>query len=304
MRFSGRCVRGFALGEDTSVDALVAAKLAEGGYPNVAAYQKAKGLPVDGVAGHDTLVAMGYGYLYDLAGRGLLKAGQTQLDTKRTPLTPEQAAQALSVGYQTVTGSVPTPEVLALLIAQTGHETTNWKDISNYAFGGVKDFGNNPYVQALLTGEGNPPKHYVLPFAAYRTPEEGATAYIRTLKARPPWWAGLQSGNPETFVAALRSIPHRAYFTGNTRDYLTSVQSRAAQFADLARAYARQLAPGAVLTPYVLWPAMPPRRALHAPTSSSREHTIFVLSAVAVATAAGYAVYRWQSPRNLRFAAI
>ena len=219
---------------NASVDDLVAAKLAEGGYPNVSAYQKVNGLFVDGVAGHDTLTAMGFGYLFDLAGRGMLSPGQTQLNAKNTPLTPEEAAQALSAGYQSVMSEAPTPEILALLLAQSGHETADWQKIPNYAFGGIKASSGNKYVQAFVTPEGNPSKLYVLAFAAYPSTAEGAEAYIRTLKSRSNWWNGLQTGTPEGLVAGLTVQPY-AYFTGSAAKYLTSVQRRFDQYTDLAK---------------------------------------------------------------------
>jgi hypothetical protein len=282
IRRRGLPVRGFALGDDGSVDELVAAKLAEEGLSSVSDYQRAHSLSVDGVAGHDTLTAMGYGYLFDLAGRGMLSPGQTQLETKNTPLTPEQAADALSAGYQEVTGEVPTPEVLALLLAQSGHETADWQKLPNYAFGGVKATSSTPYVQAFVTPEGDPPKRYVLAFAAYPNAAEGAAAYIRTLRARAPWWEGLQSGVPETFVSALRSIPGAFYFTGSPTDYLASMQSRVGRFADLAQSYARRIAPKGGSTPTVY----APRRLVRAATSSG---AIFVVGALAITAAVGYA---------------
>jgi hypothetical protein len=242
IRFNGRPVRGFALSAaDDDIDAIVAAKLAEGGYATVSDYQRANGLSVDGVAGHDTLTAMGYGYLFDLAGQGKLKEGQTQLGTKRTPLTPEQAAEALSAGYQAITGNAPTPEVLALLIAQSGYETSNWRDIPNYNFGGIKATGDNPYVQALV--DGNPGNRHVYAFAAYPSAAEGAKAYVGLLNAhgREPWWAGLQTGDPETYVNALLSIPGAHYFEGNSANYLASIRAKVVQFANLAQQYARKL---------------------------------------------------------------
>jgi hypothetical protein len=239
VRLGGRPVCGFSLGvDDSDVDSLVAAKLAEGGYSDVSAYQRAKGLAVDGVAGHDTLTAMGYGYLYDLAGQGKLKPGQTQLDTKKTPLTPEKAAQALSTGYQAIAGTAPTPEILALLIAQSASETTNWRDISNYNFAGIKASPGDKYVQAMV--DGNRGNRHVYAFAAYKTPAEGAEKYISLLKAhgREPWWEGLQTGDPETYVNALVSIPGAHYFEAPTEKYLASVRAGVARFADLARQYA------------------------------------------------------------------
>ncbi len=246
IRFGGRSVRGFALSDGDDVDSLVAAKLAEGGYADVSAYQAANGLSVDGVAGHDTLTKMGYGYLYDLTGQGKLQEGQTQLDTKKTPLTPEQAAQALSAGYQAIQGTPPTPEVLALLIAQSGNETGDWRSISNYNFGGVKATSGNKYVQAMV--DGNPGNRHVYAFAAYPTAAEGAKAYLDVLNYRPAWWTGLHSGDPETYVNALVSIPGAHYFEAPTSDYLAAVQQRFAKYIDLARQYARQLSASDVAT--------------------------------------------------------
>lgn len=295
IRLGGRPVRGFALGDDGSVDDLVAAKLAEGGYADVSAYQAAKGLAVDGVAGHDTLTAMGLGYLFDLAGRGMLSAGQTQLETKNTPLTPEQAAEALSAAYQAVAGNVPTSDVLALLLAQSGHETADWQKLPNYAFGGVKATSGTPYVQAFVTPEGDPPKHYVLAFAAYPSAEAGAEAYVRTLEARAPWWQGLHSGVPETFVDALRSIPGALYFTGNQDDYLASLRARVDRFSDLAKSYARQLPTAAIdvvtrMTAPVVTRVRQATARMVRP--SSKTTTAVVVGTMVLTAAAAYAISR------------
>lgn len=278
VRLGGRVVCGFSLGaaDDTDVDSLVAAKLAEGGYPDVSAYQRANNLAVDGVAGHDTLTAMGYGYLYDLAGQGKLKPGQIQIPTKKTPLTPEEAAQALSAGYQSITGFAPTHEILALLIAQSAIETANWRDISNYNFAGIKASPGDKYVQAMV--DGNRGNRHVYAFAAYQTPAEGAEKYISLLKAhgREPWWEGLQTGDPETYVNALVSIPGAHYFEAPTENYLASVRAGVARFADLARQYARQLpASGAAdvfykeTAPLDVIAQMTSKEALHAPVKAA-----------------------------------
>ena len=223
----------------TDVSSQVAAKLAELGYPTVLAFQQAKGLSADGVAGQNTLKALGLGDLFKLS----LGPGQTQLDTKNTPLTPAQAAQALSAGYQAVTGAPPTPQVLGLLMAQSGTETGNWSKLPNYNFGGIKMTSGTPFVQAFITpeGAGAAQKLYVLGFAAYQNAADGAAAYIRVLKARAPWWTGLQSGVPSTYVDSLVSIPNAHYFTADPAAYLAALNAKLAQFADLAKEYARQL---------------------------------------------------------------
>lgn len=214
----------------------VTAKLAELGYQDVATFQRANRLSVDGVAGHDTLVALGLGYLFKL----ILNQGQTQLDAKNTPLTPDGAVQALSAGYQAVAGQTPTSAVLDLLMAQSGLETGNWAKLPNYNFGGIKMTSSTPYVQAFITpeGSGSSQKLYVLGFAAYQSAADGAAAYVRVLHARTSWWVGLQSGVPETYVDSLVSIPEEHYFTGDPTAYLASVKAKIAQFADLVQRYA------------------------------------------------------------------
>ena len=214
----------------------VAAKLAELGYPDVATFQRANKLTVDGNAGHDTLTAMGLGYLFKLD----LSPGQTQLDTKNTPLTPEQAAQALSAGYQAVAGQVPTQAVLGLLMAQSGLETGNWAKLPNYNFGGIKMTSSTPYVQSFITpeGAGASQRLYVLGFAAYKSAADGAAAYVLVIKERAQWWAGLQSGVPETYVDSLVSIPGEHYFTGDPAAYLASMKAKVTQFASVVQKYA------------------------------------------------------------------
>jgi len=214
----------------------VAAKLAELGFTSVAAFQQANGLTADGVAGHDTLTAMGLGSLYQLS----LSPGQAQLDAKNTPLTLDQAAQALADGYRQVAGQPPVAAVLELLLAQSGLETGNWTKLPNYNFGGIKMTSSTPYVQAFITpeGAGAAQKLYVLGFAAYESAADGAAAYLRVLQARTVWWTGLQSGDPETYVNALVSIPGEHYFTGDPAAYLASVKAKATQFAELAQKYA------------------------------------------------------------------
>jgi len=212
------------------ISSQVAARLAELGYASVAAFQQDNGLAVDGNAGHDTLTAMGLGYLFQLS----LSPGQTQLNTKNTPLTPAEAAQALRDGYQEVAGEAAPSSVLELLLAQSSLETSNWTRLPNYNFGGIKMTPSTPYVQSFITpeGAGAAQKLYVLGFAAYLSAEGGAAAYVRVLKARNAWWEGLQSGDPETYVTALVSIPGAHYFTGDPAAYLADIKAKMAAYAD------------------------------------------------------------------------
>jgi hypothetical protein len=206
----------------------VAAKLVDLGFQDVATFQRANGLSPDGVAGHDTLVAMGLGSLFQLA----LGADQTQLDVKNTPLSVQEAAQALCDGYAAVASQKPASAVLGLLMAQSALETAQWQRLPNYNFGGIKATSGAPFVQAFITpeGAGAAQKLYVLGFAAYQSAVDGAAAYVRVLHARAAWWAGLQTGDAVAYVASLVSIPGAHYFTGDPAAYLASVKAGQKRF--------------------------------------------------------------------------
>lgn len=209
----------------------VTERLAELGYPDVKSFQAASGLTADGVAGHDTLTAMGLGDLFKLP----LGQGQTQLPVKNTPLSAEEAAQTLSQAFQ---GPV-SAEILALLMAQTAHETADWTRLPNYNFGGIKMQVTDPYVQAFISpeGAGAAERLYVSGFAAYTSALDGAAAYVRVLASRTSWWQGLLTGTPEGLVAGLSTKPF-AYFTGDPAAYLVSVRARFEKYLELAQQYA------------------------------------------------------------------
>ncbi len=152
----------------------------------------------------------------------------TELPRKQTTLTPAQAISALATGYRRVTGKPPSYPILFLLTGQSAFETGNWTSMSNYAMAGVKATASDPYYQVLMTTEGYGASAVRVPqkFAAYRSPEDGAEAYIRLLKRRSHWWKALQTGSVTKYVTALTSPPLK-YFTGNPADYVKGIPQRA-----------------------------------------------------------------------------
>jgi len=176
---------------------------------------------------------------------GATVLGGTRIPDKLTPLTPEQAAQALATAYQRVTGKVADQRVLGLLIGQTALETGNWKSLHNYGFGNVKATASDPYYAGfrcweVVNGEKvwYEADHPACQFAAHLTAADGAEHYVRILQRRPHWWAGLESRTVPGFVAGLTTRP--AYFTADPGTYERVLSERMGQYADQAVKYAGQ----------------------------------------------------------------
>jgi peptidoglycan hydrolase-like protein with peptidoglycan-binding domain len=215
------------------------------GHKTVAAirqFQAAHGLSANGVPDPATLAALGFVGATSLSGGGSTSsppaANQVVLPSKNTPLSPEDAAKALNAGYKKVTGKIPTPETLSLLMGQTALETGNWQKMPNFNFGGVKAQSSDPYVQVFKTEEViNGVKQLLdLKFAAYTSAVEGAAGYVRVLLSRPHWAAGLNSGDAAAFVKGLSTAP--AYFTADPMQYLAGLQSRVSAYLATAEKYA------------------------------------------------------------------
>lgn len=161
----------------------------------------------------------------------------TELSAKRTPVTPEQAAAYLAQAYRTVAAKPPTRSVLSLLVAQWALETANGRSMWRYNFGNKKYSSRDEHFQ-YLTGcfeyvqgvrETYGARHPSCKFAAYTSPQAGATAFVALLARRAHWWAGLHSGSSAGFVAGLTTRP--AYFTSGADKYRAGLDSRAARFA-------------------------------------------------------------------------
>ncbi len=215
----------------------------------VKAFQNAKGLAADGVIGPMTLTALGLNGPTSNASVPVPPSSNLppgEVPNKMTPLSPAQAAQAISDGYLLVTRKRPNPVILALLIAQSALETGNWASIHNYNFGNKKWSSSDRNWQffrcsEIVTVDGvkkevfYDPPHPACKFAAYGSAAEGAAAFIRLLQSRPHWWSGLQSGTVDGFIAGLTTKP--AYFTANPTTYRNTLAERMNKYAALAAQY-------------------------------------------------------------------
>lgn len=160
-----------------------------------------------------------------------------------TPITPDEATRAMSVAYREVTGKVPTPEILGLLIGQWALETGNGKSVHNYNFGNKKASGADDYQFFRCSEVENgvevfyDPPHPACKFAAYPNATAGARAFIELLKRRPHWWKGLHTGTVPGFIEGLTTAP--AYFTASPSHYQKVLGERMRNYADLALKYSK-----------------------------------------------------------------
>lgn len=170
--------------------------------------------------------------------------GAETLPDKLTPLTADQAAKALSDAYKYVVGHKPSAVILGLMLGQWALETGNGNSIHNFNYGNGKGTSNSTYVQFFRCSEivggvevfYNPPAPECR-FAAYRSAEDGAIAFIRLLKSRENWWKGLHTGTVDGFVKGLSTQPY-AYFTANVDLYRRVLGERAGKYAAVAKKYA------------------------------------------------------------------
>lgn len=157
-----------------------------------------------------------------------------------TPLSRDDASRAFLTAYQQLTGKLPTPAVLALLLAQSAFETGHWKSLHNFNFGNAKAGPGYPLMTQFHCSEVDAlgVEHFYDPpdphcnFRAYDNAAAGALDYLKVLQNRPHWWQGLHTEDPSAFVDALATPPK--YFTGNPAVYKRSVVSLFQSFFPLA----------------------------------------------------------------------
>lgn len=164
------------------------------------------------------------------------------VDNQLTQLAPTEAAGALSDGYLKVTGRRPTWAILLLLIAQSALETGNWQFIHNFNFGNVRGESPDGLYTSFKAGEVENGKEVTLEagdprnkFRAYRTAADGAADYIRALRDKPHWWAGLHTGTIDGFIKGLTTYP--AYFTANATRYAHEMEAVSTKYLSLAKLY-------------------------------------------------------------------
>lgn len=159
----------------------------------------------------------------------------------KTPLTRTQARDAVRSAFLTLFGRAPENRELAILLAQSEHESGAWLAMWNYNWAGIKGAGDAGTVHLMTTeGHGASARRVREPFRAYSSAAAGCVDWLKML-ARPRYAACLdaaRAGDAHGFVDALRpdlfGRGKLGYFTGDIRTYRAIV-------ADLAERWMRDL---------------------------------------------------------------
>jgi len=151
----------------------------------------------------------------------------------RTPLSGQEAADALEAAWTQAHGTPPSPGTLSILVGQWAHETGRGASMLNFNFGGIKGTGPSGASTVYRTREGFGPDEVQVQdrFRAYASAEEGAGDYLSLLERRyPQALRAAERGDPAGFVQALKS---NGYFTGDPAAYTKSVTGLAQQALSL-----------------------------------------------------------------------
>ena len=156
-------------------------------------------------------------------------ATPTLVPAARTPLSGDQAAEALRGAWTSVHGEPPSDETLSILVGQWAHETGRGASMLNFNFGGIKGTGPSGLSTSASTREGfgAGATRVSAQFRAYGSAEEGARDYVSLLARRyPDAVQAAGRGDAKGFVQGLKA---RGYFTDDEGAYSKSVQSLAAR---------------------------------------------------------------------------
>jgi len=153
-----------------------------------------------------------------------------KVDPKLTPYDPHEIFQALERAFKILFDAYPTDEALALLAAQSRHETARWQKMWNNNFGGLKSNGRTDYTM-LRTFEDTPNgRVYVRhPFRAYPTITTGASDYLAFLGTDSNGdgknrygkaWDRALAGDVKGFAEELKKA---RYYTAPLVDYMIAL---------------------------------------------------------------------------------
>lgn len=153
-----------------------------------------------------------------------------EVSPRKTQLTRAAARAAIEGAFAQVFGRSPERHELAVLLAQSEHESGAWLAMWNFNFAGVKAYrpwvdqpGHDHVMLRTREGHGAETREVREPFRAFATAELGAADWLATLNRYWPAALGeARSGSPRGFVEALVRGA-RKYFTGAPEAYAASV---------------------------------------------------------------------------------
>jgi hypothetical protein len=144
-----------------------------------------------------------------------------------TPITATELASALVAAWRSLFGHVPSRRSILVLLAQSAHETAEWRAVHCFNIGNVKSIEGDGYdytyfrCRERIDGRDVylEPPHPATRFRAFRTLAEGTIDHLAFLKGRRRWaraWEAIERGSPAEFAVALKTA---GYYTDPVEVY-------------------------------------------------------------------------------------
>lgn len=148
-----------------------------------------------------------------------------------TPLTTDELIDCTADGYSVVMGADPSPQCLAVLVAQMCLETGNGQKLHRYNVGNVKwspdwdGLWTQFRCSEVISGKvvWFDPPNIATTFRAFATGPQGCGKQVEFLATRDRYkfaWHQIQQGKAD---AAVRELAKAGYFTANVDAYARTV---------------------------------------------------------------------------------
>lgn len=158
---------------------------------------------------------------------GVTRAGITEVAPQSTPTAPSELRAAIARAYQRVTGAPASRGVLDALTAQASLETARGTSMLNYNFGGIKGASPAGATVRSKTVEVLQGKQQTIVdgFRAYKTLDEGAEDYVRTM--RGSFARALAAADHGSIDGFAHELKEARYYTASEKDYARALHALA-----------------------------------------------------------------------------
>ncbi|MEO8876697.1 MAG: glucosaminidase domain-containing protein [Polyangiaceae bacterium] len=145
----------------------------------------------------------------------------------RTPVSQADLRSAIGRAYTKVNGRPPSNPALDMLTAQASLETGRGTQMYNYNFGGIKGTSPSGQTAHYMTREveNGQSIHLKQGFRAYKSLDDGAVDYVKTLQTRfGSAMPAAERGDVNGFAGALKSA---GYYTAPESEYASALHALA-----------------------------------------------------------------------------
>lgn len=145
----------------------------------------------------------------------------------RTPASREQIRAAIGRALERETGTKASPKLVDTLTAQACLETASGERMYNYNFGGIKGRGPSGATAVLRTKEVEGGREVSVKdgFRAYASLDEGATDYVRLVRAK--FGGSLDAASKGDLQGFAHALKQAGYYTASETDYAKGLASLA-----------------------------------------------------------------------------